>query len=362
MSDTDFCIMNNIPTPYRQALFESIARLAADRGRPFSVLYLSRNESVRDWSVKLNSFETVLSVRRQKRNPTTPTSDFITNNGYLGLVLRPTTVILFGYNYRTYLATALVRRLLGRETYLFCETTLMDTSKSNSKKVIKEIIFRLFFDRFIVPGQRSAEFLNAHGVPQDRVFFARNASHLCPNQPPKLNPAAKIRLLYVGRLAPEKRILEFVRVFSHVDTSATLTLVGSGPFSQEIADIAAGDERIEMLPSLDQNHLSAIYARHDALVLVSKSEPWGLVVNEAINFGLALMLSPEVGCLPDLLDGNGVQVKTISHNGIDDAIRTLQRSLLSYRQRSLEIARETTVEQQAEAFMTSISKNCDDDN
>ena len=36
-------------------------------------------------------------------------------------------------------------------------------------------------------------------------------------------------------------------------------------------------------------------------VLPSREEPWGLVVNEAMNAGCAVVLSEDVGCQPDLV-------------------------------------------------------------
>jgi glycosyltransferase involved in cell wall biosynthesis len=41
-----------------------------------------------------------------------------------------------------------------------------------------------------------------------------------------------------------------------------------------------------------------------ALVLPSHSEPWGLVVNEALSFGCPVVVSDRCGCVPELvIDG-----------------------------------------------------------
>ena len=60
----------------------------------------------------------------------------------------------------------------------------------------------------------------------------------------------------------------------------------------------------------NQTKIPAYYAAADVFVLPSEREPWGLVVNEAMNAGKALIVSDEVGAGRDLIhDGvNGYVV------------------------------------------------------
>jgi glycosyltransferase involved in cell wall biosynthesis len=53
---------------------------------------------------------------------------------------------------------------------------------------------------------------------------------------------------------------------------------------------------------VNQTELPAIYAAADAIVLPSRSETWGLVVNEAMACGLPAVVSDTVGCAPDLVE------------------------------------------------------------
>ena len=88
------------------------------------------------------------------------------------------------------------------------------------------------------------------------------------------------------------------------------------------------------------------------LVLVSESEPWGLVVNEAVNFGLALLLSRSVGSAPDLLDGNGEYLEEITVDRLNDALEKIKNNLINYRKQSLRIAAESTLSHQASSFLS----------
>ena len=57
----------------------------------------------------------------------------------------------------------------------------------------------------------------------------------------------------------------------------------------------------------NQTELPRYFGVGDVLVLPSSTEPWGLVVNEAMNFGLPVICSNQVGCAADLVkpDENG---------------------------------------------------------
>lgn len=356
-------LVNNIPSPYRRALFDEVARVASERGCELSVLYLAETESVRGWNVKLRDFEFVLPVLLRVRNLLTTTSDIIINRGVVRRCLRPRHMILFGYNYPSYLVMAVTRAFFRRPTYLFCETTLHDKAQTAWKTRLKSLMFRLLFSQFLVPGRRSAEYLEAHGVMPDKIFLARNASPIIQEPTPISNELVSasnsdgdLRLLFVGRLAPEKRMLAFVQVFAELGAHYRLTIAGDGPEFRSISEIAQSVSNIDMIGHIDPSDLINLYSRHNVLVLVSESEPWGMVVNEAVNQGLALLLSPQVGSACELLDGNGTYIEDLTPDTLSAKLEEISRHLDRYCARSREIARETTVELQARAFLDCIGE------
>ena len=62
-----------------------------------------------------------------------------------------------------------------------------------------------------------------------------------------------------------------------------------------------GLKRVRFLGTLEQDALCKVYAAADVLVLPSRSEAWGLVLNEGMEFGLPVIASDSVGAVPDLL-------------------------------------------------------------
>jgi len=62
--------------------------------------------------------------------------------------------------------------------------------------------------------------------------------------------------------------------------------------------------RLHMLGFLNQTQIGRVYSIGDLLILPSKrgaGETWGLVVNEAMQFGLMPLVSDGVGCGPDMI-------------------------------------------------------------
>jgi glycosyltransferase involved in cell wall biosynthesis len=117
--------------------------------------------------------------------------------------------------------------------------------------------------------------------------------------------AASTRFLFVGRRTREKGVPELLQAWSQAELASHAGLLLVGPHEERSPDsrftaeqrLAAGIAIAERVGSED---LRSIYAAADALVLPSIAtrtfrEPWGLVVNEAMNQGLPVIATDAVG-------------------------------------------------------------------
>ncbi len=172
-------------------------------------------------------------------------------------------------------------------------------------------------------------------------------------------------LLYVGRLAPEKGLLTLMDSLSQVpvESRPRLVLVGSGPLEPQLRARAASlGLEVQFVGFLQREDLVQRYAAADIFVLPSKSEPWGLVVNEAMEFGLPLILSSKVGCAPMLLrEGlNGLAFAAGDSRALAACVERLS-SDESLRRRmglaSQRIIRDHSVEHWADAVLSAIRKS-----
>lgn len=115
----------------------------------------------------------------------------------------------------------------------------------------------------------------------------------------RLSDPSRIRVLFVGRLLELKNVgclIESFQELSSPDHRAwSLDIVGEGPHSASLRAQAAGDPRIAFHGACPYDELDRFYHRADVLVLPSSQEAWGLVVNEALAFGVRVLVSDQVG-------------------------------------------------------------------
>jgi glycosyltransferase involved in cell wall biosynthesis len=111
---------------------------------------------------------------------------------------------------------------------------------------------------------------------------------------------------------------------------------------------------------LSEEELAQRYVDADVFALLSRHEPWGVVVNEAAASGLPLVLSDRVGAAYDLLrDGeNGFLVPADDVHATAEAFGKLTDPALRRRmgERSRELVREWNYDASVEAFLAATSQ------
>jgi glycosyltransferase involved in cell wall biosynthesis len=132
-----------------------------------------------------------------------------------------------------------------------------------------------------------------------------------------------VTVLTVARLAPEKGIDVLLRAAARV--GMPLLTVGEGPERAKLERLAAELGVRATFTALPWESVVEAYVAADVFALLSRHEPWGVVVNEAAASGLPLVLSERVGAARDLLrDGdNGLLVPADDVDSAADALHAL---------------------------------------
>jgi glycosyltransferase involved in cell wall biosynthesis len=183
-------------------------------------------------------------------------------------------------------------------------------------------------DAIVTYGPHVSAYVRARGAKRVHVApqSVDNAFWSSPETSAPADPAwpakADVKFLFAGRPVREKGLGVLVEAWSTSGLqapTAALVLVGAGSTPPWVPSGGAVVERPGAVVGLDavsQTELRNFYAAADVLVVPSIQtrtfrEPWGLVVNEAMNRGLPVIASDAVGAAAGGLvrDGrNGVIV------------------------------------------------------
>lgn len=234
----------------------------------------------------------------------------------------PDVLLLTGYYDPAQVALMVLAKLIGIKVIIQTESTPVDQTRSGLREWIKSRVIALA-DGFFCFGTPQAEYLIQLGVRPEQILVAQNAvvdnaklrqvhEQARPDRAVRqaeggLQPA---NFIYVGRLAPEKNLPVLIDAFQQAlqktghPSDWGLLLLGDGP---EKAVLQAQIERLDLgacvkiLPNQPWYRVPETLALADVLVLPSLSEPWGLVVNEAMACGMPVVVSDRCGCAPDLV-------------------------------------------------------------
>lgn len=170
-------------------------------------------------------------------------------------------------------------------------------------------------DAVIGMGAQARECLVALGADADRIHDAPNAAddrgiearlrtaeHVAAvERIRRLDPYGRRRLLIAGRLVPMKGADRFIdsweRIPVAIRTRWIPTFLGDGP----LAPMVAEHPELEHVPFVSPEEVPDWMAASDLHVFPSLGDPWGLVVNEAMQCATPTACSVQAGCSDDLV-------------------------------------------------------------
>lgn len=248
-------------------------------------------------------------------------------------------------------STIMLKKLKGYQYKIvtMCDDSLAYAAEcSGVRKVSRELAMRSI-DGIILCNNQAEQWYNEHynvktfnfPIIQDEQDYRLNIDSIidsAKNLHVLYNLTGKRVFLYVGRIAPEKNLEYLISSFiadhdKHPENR--LFIVGSAidkckQYEENIINLIhsgnAGDY-IKCVGRKEGDELKSWYALAQILVLPSKAEPFGTVVDEALIMGEYVMVSKYAGscCLVD--DDNGeiidVDNKHISFDDVCAKIRVM---------------------------------------
>jgi glycosyltransferase involved in cell wall biosynthesis len=314
-------ILTEIIAPYRIPVFNALAQ---QEGIELHVIFLAESDpELRQWLVykdEIRFSHQVLPSRRLKFLG----QKILLNRG-LKRSLReaaPDVIVCGGYNY---LASWQAKSWATRKRIpfiLWVEST--DKDRRSRSALVESMKTRFIHgcSAFLVPGKSSFEYVRGFGTPIEYIFTAPNAVDLdlfgsraseVRKDLDTHRQALKLPerfFLFVGRLVQEKGVFDLLDAYGKLSaelrTHIGLVFVGDGAARPELmrrsGAIVPGS--IEYTGFAQREQLATYYALADVFVFPTHTDPWGLVVNEAMACGLPVISSDAAGCTADLVEDN----------------------------------------------------------
>lgn len=305
---TSVSLVTNIPSPYRISLFNEIARR---EGIELSVLFMDRIEKNRSWDLNIDNalFDYTFLAGGTRYSYRLDRSVGLNYDLFEHLRSRsPDVVIAIGYSDVT-AWLAMVYASITRTPFIPWIGTWHGSVRQPNP--IVTAVKRRYVKRgaaWIAYGSQAADYARSLGAVVGEVYCATNTVDVDRWRSKATADAQeqdhnRFELLYVGQLIERKNVSQLVAALdSPVGEMMSLRIVGDGPRREHLEEQAAGTAaKVSFQGMIPRDELVTYYAEADALVLPSRREVWGLVVNEALACGTPVVVSERCGCATDLV-------------------------------------------------------------
>ncbi|MBU0455716.1 MAG: glycosyltransferase family 4 protein [Pseudomonadota bacterium] len=232
------------------------------------------------------------------------------------------------------------------------EATCVSAKRSRLKRAMKKVFFFVLnkmADGFLAIGSLNKQYYRSYNIPEQKIFSApytvdndflqlkiqrahsrqqilRDALHLEAN---------RSVILFASKMTPRKCAGDLLEAYIRLSPDGKqeplpyLLFIGDGEEKSKLEERVRqlSWSTVRILGFKNQTELPAFYDLADVFVLPSYDEPWGLVINEAMNAGCAIVASREVGAAGDLVK-EGKNGFLFQAGDISDLAEALQKTLI----------------------------------
>jgi len=320
-------ITTEIISPYRIPVFNVLAQ---HPDVDLHVIFLAETDpGMRRWKVYKDEIRFSYQVLRHWRRRIAGYNVLLNRGMASALELaHPDVVVCGGYGYLASWQVLSWAWRRHRPVFLWSESNRQDQRLGTPPVEMLKRRFIRACCGFVVPGKSAAAYAASFGMPSERIFVAPNAvdnAFFSQEAAAARRRGTEMRhqlglperyLLCVGRLVLSKGVFDLLEAYSMLAPEframVGLLFVGDGIEQSELEARAAAIHpgAVRFAGFAHREQLAVYYALADALVFPTHTDPWGLVVNEAMACGIPIVATDAGGCVADLVqDGwNGYVV------------------------------------------------------
>jgi len=335
-------VLHNIASSYyKNIVFNALYK----KFKNFKVIYFSETKSNRKWDIDLSYLNYKYSILFK--------GDFDTISGLSqaraiikALKKEKFDIIYLGGYSDIANWVALIYSKLKRKK------VIIEMNSNNfslgGRKIYKEFLKKKFIglcDFALSYGTLSKKYLIELGMPENRIFIKPNVTDndFWERETKKYSIRRREILkdkgyksrnfIFVGRFSEEKNLFFLLKAFNEAKKIISnenwgLILVGDGHLKEVLQSFVKKNEikDVFFVPFKQKKELPEFYAISDVLVLPSLSEPWGIVVNEAMASGVIPLISNRCGAADMVVhDENGYMFNPKDIDSIISIIKEIMK-------------------------------------
>lgn len=333
-------LIHNIISPYRVPLFEGLSNHPSI---DLFVYFCAKTQKKRRWDVLENKnyrYEVLPGISLESSCIT-----FHINPSIISRLIKEKydAVIISGNPDFTTFLSFLTCRMFNIPIIWWSEG--IESAQSSLGKLISPVIKHIVrnVDSVVVPGSLSRDFQVKIGSSYDKIFLAPNivdndmyiekSLELKRNKAElkqKLGLNYSTIILYVGQLIERKGVDYLIDAYKYLKNEfedLCLVIIGDGNVKNNLEFICnqngINDVHFKGWVSEEEKHI--YYSISDVFVLPTLSDVWGLVINEAMCFGLPVVSTKAAGASWDMIISgkNGYVVEPANSEQLYSSIRTI---------------------------------------
>ena len=339
--------VSNIEVPYRTAFFNQLSKKV-----DLTVLYerlnsVNRNE---EWTKSVKS-----SFKKLFLKGINIKNEYAIDLSILKYVLsKRYDIIIFGcLNSPSQIIAMRVMKILKRKYILNLDGEYF-TNINILKKTVKTILAKKAY-KYLVAGEYSAKMLKS--IIKDNNIYTYHFSSLTNDE---LKDNARVvnknnnnTVIVVGQYFNYKG-LDVALECAKIDSKINYKFIGSGIYSKELQKrvYEMNLKNVKIIPFLSKKELYFEYQNCKCLLLPSRKECWGLVINEAASFGCPIIATNGSGAAMDF-----VEKKWIANGAKEMHQKIVELEKKNYnKKRLLEISKKYSIENMVDETINCIQK------
>lgn len=227
----------------------------------------------------------------------------------------PDAVLVFGWKFKSHLKA--IRYFHKKVPVLFRGDSHLLGRKEGVKNYLRVRLLKRIFrniDYALFVGSLNREYFISGGMKEHQLVYCPHTIDLnlfvstdstkkaaqSYRETLKI-PADALVFLYAGKFEDVKNPMLLINAANRkADRDVHFVFAGNGPLEKELKALAG--ESVHFMDFQNQRAMPALFEMCDVYVLPSRSETWGLAVNEAMACGKPVLISDACGCAPDLVE------------------------------------------------------------